>query len=294
MPGILAFFLFGRILLNEEALVIKDVAGKDSAVVLTIDQKEKILHGKDALTELNVNTMQEARTLEGKTIQQAGKSITINKVVPPNVVITSSMNGTNQYLGADQFQTIVNADPISQKKTTLEEAKQENVIGKSKSDHGYGRLVRHVLPSWMVGFFAAVIVGAILSSFNSALNSTATLFSLGVYQHMIRPEASEAQVIRAGKWFGWIIAIAAMSTAPLLMGQESIFGYLQKMNGLYFIPIFSVVVMGLLHRRVPAPAANTALVLGFTAIVLGYFVPPLRIGLERFTSSIFWGWCLLH
>ncbi len=54
-----------------------------------------------------------------------------------------------------------------------------------KPDQAYGTLVSEVLPPWLTGFFAAVVVGAILSSFNSALNSTATLFSLGVYQHLI-------------------------------------------------------------------------------------------------------------
>lgn len=140
-------------------------------------------------------------------------------------------------------------------------------------DHAYGTLVRDVLPEPLAGFFAAVMVGAILSSFNSALNSTATLFSLGIYPHFIRRGASQAQVIRSGKTFAWIIALTSMSVAPLLAGQASIFAYLQKMNGLYFIPIFSVVLIGMLTRRVPAIAAKVALVLGFTIIALGYFVP---------------------
>ncbi len=33
--------------------------------------------------------------------------------------------------------------------------------------------------------FAAVMVGAILSSFNAGLNSTSALFSLGLYKHII-------------------------------------------------------------------------------------------------------------
>ena len=143
-------------------------------------------------------------------------------------------------------------------------------------DQAYGKLVREVLPPSLAGFFAAAVVGAILSSFNSALNSTATLFSLGVYRHIIKHDATDdAHVIRVGKIFGAVIAILAMFTAPLLAGQPSIFGYLQKMNGLYFIPIFSVIVMGLLNRRVPAFAANIALVSGFVIISLGYFVPGL-------------------
>ena len=41
-----------------------------------------------------------------------------------------------------------------------------------------------------MGFFAAVMMGAILSSFNSALNSTCTLFSLGLYKSLINKEAN--------------------------------------------------------------------------------------------------------
>jgi SSS family solute:Na+ symporter len=155
----------------------------------------------------------------------------------------------------------------------------------SKKDKSYGALVRQVLPKPLTGFFAAVMVGAILSSFNSALNATATLFSLGIYRRYIRPSADERTVVRSGQIFGTCIAIFAMIVGPLLAGQDSIFGYLQKMNGLYFIPIFSVVLLGILDRRVPAWAANVALVTGFAAIAIGYFVLGdlmVAIGLNEF------------
>lgn len=142
-----------------------------------------------------------------------------------------------------------------------------------KADMAYGRLVNDVLPTSLVGFFAAVLVGAILSSFNSALNSTTTLFSLGVYKPFLRKDAAEREVVRSGKIFGWIMAVIAMTIAPLLASTGSIFAYLQKMNGLYFIPIFSVVVVGMLTRRTPPKAAKIALVAGLLIIAFGYFVP---------------------
>jgi len=143
-----------------------------------------------------------------------------------------------------------------------------------KADHAYGMLVNRVLPAPLTGFFAAAMIGAILSSFNSALNSSCTLFSLGLYKNVLKPEATEKQVVRSGKVFGWIVAGAAMSIAPLLANTESIFAYLQKMNGMYFIPIFSVVLVGMLSKRVPPKAAKIALVAGFVIIAVGYFVPP--------------------
>ncbi len=143
-----------------------------------------------------------------------------------------------------------------------------------KADHAYGLLVNRVLPEPLTGFFAAAMIGAILSSFNSALNSSCTLFSLGMYKSVIHKAASEQQVVRSGKIFGWIVAVVAMSLAPLLAKTESIFGYLQKMNGMYFIPIFAVVLVGMLTRRAPPIAAKFGLVAGFVAIAVGYFVSP--------------------
>lgn len=142
-----------------------------------------------------------------------------------------------------------------------------------KPDAAYGELVRAVLPRPLTGFFAAVMVGAILSSFNSALNSTSTLFSLGVYKRFLRREAAESEVVKSGKIVGWAVALAAMIIAPLLANTESIFVYLQKMNGIYFIPIFAVVVVGLLAKRVPPVAAKVGLVGGCAIIALGYFTP---------------------
>ena len=145
-----------------------------------------------------------------------------------------------------------------------------------KADTAYGLLVNKVLPPGVTGFFAAVMIGAILSSFNSALNSSCTLFSLGLYKNVIHKSASEAQVVRSGKWFGWIVSVVAMLIAPLLAQTTSIFGYLQKMNGMYFIPIFAVVLIGMLTKRVPAMAAKAGLIIGFLVIAVGYFVEPFK------------------
>ncbi len=157
------------------------------------------------------------------------------------------------------------------------------------ADHSYGQLVNRVLPTPLAGFFAAVMMGAILSSFNSALNSTCTLWSLGLYRTVINRQATNAQLVRSGKVFGWILAVVSMSLAPLLAGQESIFSYLQKMNGLYFIPILAVVVVGMVTRRVPPIAAKAALVTGFVVIALGYFVPPFTLIVDSLHEFHFLG-----
>lgn len=158
-----------------------------------------------------------------------------------------------------------------------------------KPDHAYGRLVSLVLPGPLNGFFAAAMIGAILSSFNSALNSSCTLFSMGLYKGVFRPRATEREVVRSSKWFGWFVTGAAICLAPLLANTTSIFGFMQKMNGIYFIPIFAVVLVGMVSRRVPPIAAKLALVVGFVVIAFGYFVYPFNQIVEAMHEFQFLG-----
>lgn len=148
--------------------------------------------------------------------------------------------------------------------------------GTIASDKAYGSLVNFVLPEWLTGFFAAVLLGAILSSFNSALNSTCTLFSLGIYKRLVRQDADDRHVVRTGRWFGVIITVISIAVAPLLAETGGIFNYLQKMNAIYFIPILTVVAVGMLTKRVPAKAAKFALIAGIVLIATGYFLPPFN------------------
>ncbi|MGF1579081.1 MAG: solute:sodium symporter family transporter [Gemmataceae bacterium] len=264
-PGMVAFFLFGMVPMPEQQRVpIKDIISKKDGIALVgsitpKEPQEVILIGEAASEALETQSVEEAQAKVGQFVYHDNEKILVEKVVGPEVVITQEDPGTNGY--------------YTKKELDERGIDYDSLISPRHRVDAYGALVRRVLPTWLAGFFAAVVAGAILSSFNSALNSTATLFSLGVYQHVVPGGAEDKSVIRAGKIFGGIIAIVSMTVAPLLAEQQSIFGYLQKMNGLYFIPIFSVVLVGMLTRRVPPMAANFALVLGFTVIALGYFVP---------------------
>lgn len=152
------------------------------------------------------------------------------------------------------------------------------------NDDAYGKLVSDVLPDHLTGFFAAVMVGAILSSFNAALNSTSALFSIGLYKHKINPTASDTQTVKAAKLFVTVIAIVSMIGAPLLSKTGSLFSYLQTMNAIYFIPIFAVVVMGLVNRRVPSGAAFLSMILGLVILISTLIVYPAANGGDGFDT----------
>lgn len=140
-------------------------------------------------------------------------------------------------------------------------------------DEAYPRLVAKVLPASMVGFFAAVLFGAILSSFNSALNSSVTLFGIDIYKEYFNKAATEKQVVKAGKTFGILLALLAMFIAPAIANApDGLFGYLQEVNGCYSIPIFTIIIVGYLTKNVPAIAAKIAIGLGVLLYSISQFI----------------------
>ena len=145
--------------------------------------------------------------------------------------------------------------------------------GLANGDEAYPSLVREVLPAPLLGFFAAVIFGAILSSFNSALNSSVTLFGLDIYKEHFNKEADEKTVVKAGKTFGIILAFLAMFIAPFIANApEGLFGYLQEVNGCYSIPILTIIVVGFLTKYVPAKAAKIGLASGVVLYIISQFI----------------------
>ncbi|NJB71104.1 SSS family solute:Na+ symporter [Saonia flava] len=160
--------------------------------------------------------------------------------------------------------------------------------GLASSDLAYPELVREVLPKPMVGFFAAVLFGAILSSFNSVLNSSVTLFGIDIYKQHINKNASESTVVKYGKIFGVCLALAAMFIAPLIANAGSLFNYLQEINGIYSIPILTIIVVGYLTKKVPAIAAKIGILSGSILYIISQFiVGPNRVekALEAAKSS---------
>jgi SSS family solute:Na+ symporter len=152
------------------------------------------------------------------------------------------------------------------------------------ADEAYPTLVKAVLPNVWLGFFAAVLFGAILSSFNSALNSSVTLFGIDIYKSHINTNADEKQVVKVGKQFGIILAIISMCVAPLIANApDGLFGYLQEVNGCYSIPILTIIVVGYLTKYVPAIAAKVAIISGVVLYSVSQFVlKPFVVGEENY------------
>ena len=130
-------------------------------------------------------------------------------------------------------------------------------------DAVYVKMVKEFLPPVGQGVLLAALVAAIMSTVSSVLNSSSTIWSIDVYQRHLRPNASEAQLVRVGRWSTFTIIVIGTAFAPLLLWWEGgIFIYIQDMAAFLAPPISVIFLAAFLWRRAHGRAATFTLVFG--------------------------------
>ncbi len=138
------------------------------------------------------------------------------------------------------------------------------------ADLAYPVLVASVLPSWLTGFFGAVMFGAILSSFYGGLNSVTTLFGVDIYKPLLRKSASDREVVLAGRLFGSALVVLCVLLAPSIAhAPEGLYTLMRKLMAFFNIPILSIILLGVLSKRASALCAYIAVPVGI--VFYGWF-----------------------
>ena len=146
--------------------------------------------------------------------------------------------------------------------------------GLANSDLAYPSLITTVVPNWLLGIIAAVLFGAILSSFNSALNSCVTLYTLDFHRPLFNQTASDSHLVRVGKRVGTGLAIVSICVAPFVSNAPSgLYDFLQECFGFYSMPILAIVLVGFYTKRVPACAPKITLVVHVILYSISKFLP---------------------
>ena len=200
------------------------------------------------------------RTFGAKNLAEGQKGVLIAaflKIFAPIILILPGITAAYLVLGAE--------DPEMVSAMTADNGSIDN-------NRAYGSLVSRVLPGWLLGFFAAVIVGSILSTFNSVLNSSATLFSLDVYKKYLDKNASTQRVVRVGQICSLVVAIFAVIAAPnIFHGRKGVFDFFQNLNGVYFTPLCAIMLLAMFNKKVNGTSALISIAVGLGLMVLGTF-----------------------
>lgn len=124
-----------------------------------------------------------------------------------------------------------------------------------RGDEAYPLLVSRLLPNAFIGFFGAVLFGAIISTFNSTINSCSTIFAVNIYKPYKKGTVNNSDSIKAGKWFGTGLAIFAAICAPFIKSApQGLYMFMQEFNALFTVPMLLMILVGMLSKTASSKA----------------------------------------
>jgi len=126
-------------------------------------------------------------------------------------------------------------------------------------DAAYGQIVGDVLPAWLSGVFAAAMAAAVLSTYNSNLNSATALYVCDIHEPYINDDIN---VPKLSAWVTVALTFISLALVPVYAQADSIINLLQQLWGLFSMPILSIFIVGLLFKNVHANAGIAAVIFG--------------------------------
>ena len=131
-------------------------------------------------------------------------------------------------------------------------------------DMVFPTLVTQLLPTGMRGLIVACLLAALMSSLASLFNSSASLFTIDVYEK-IRPGRTQTHYVWVGRMATAVTVGLGILWIPVmkLVSTGGLYQYLQSVQGYMAPPICAVFVLGLFWKRINATGAVWGLGAGF-------------------------------
>jgi len=171
--------------------------------------------------------------------------------------------------------------PRELKETTIEtqSGEMKKVLAFTiAGDRVFPTLVTALLPSGIRGLIVACLLAALMSSLASLFNSSASLFTVDIYEKL-RPGRSELHLLTVGRIATTVTVGLGMVWIPVMakISGGGLYQYLQSVQGYLAPPITAVFFLGLFWKRINSNGATWGLALGFV------------LGMIKLTIQAFFG-----
>ncbi|MEJ6733635.1 MAG: hypothetical protein QNK90_16330 [Opitutaceae bacterium] len=133
------------------------------------------------------------------------------------------------------------------------------------AEGAYFAIAQTVFPVGMMGLLAAGIFAATMSSMDSGLNRNAGIFVKNFYQPILRPDATDKELLNVGKSVTVVLGLLVIMIAIFYSQIKglSLFELMLKFQILVSLPYVVPLVLGLIIRRTPGWTGWSTLVVCF-------------------------------
>ena len=131
-------------------------------------------------------------------------------------------------------------------------------------DQVFPTMVANLLPSGLRGLVVAGLLAALMSSLSSLFNSSASLFTVDIYEKL-RPGRSEKHLVFVGRIATTVVVGLGILWIPVMrrVSGGGLYQYLQSVQSYLAPPITAVFLLGLFWPRINSCGAVWGLGVGF-------------------------------
>ncbi|WP_165232522.1 sodium:solute symporter family transporter [Aquisphaera insulae] len=110
----------------------------------------------------------------------------------------------------------------------------------------------------LLGLGVTAMIAGFMSGMAGNVSAFATVWTYDVYRPLINKKASDAHYLSMGRWCSLLGVLMSIGTAYALFYFSNILEFLQVLIFFFIVPLFGVVILGMLWKRATPTAAFVA------------------------------------
>lgn len=122
-------------------------------------------------------------------------------------------------------------------------------------------LIRYAGPG-LLGLGITALIAGFMSGMAGNVSAFSAVWSYDIYRPLLRPSATDTQLLRMGRWSTVLGVLVSIGTAYFAMHFSSIMDYVQALFSFFVTPLFGTVILGMLWKRATGAGAFWGLFAG--------------------------------
>jgi len=138
----------------------------------------------------------------------------------------------------------------------------------------YPLLCTELLPAGMLGLAVAAMFSATMSTLSADYNVCASVLTNDVYKRLVRPRASQSELVLVGRCMTLVVGAVALLTAFLMARgkAEDLFRIMVTLFGVATAPVAVPMLLGLVSRRATNQGATAGFLVGIACGLALFFL----------------------
>jgi SSS family solute:Na+ symporter len=176
----------------------------------------------------------------------------------------------------------------------------------SKPDQVFPFFIVTQLPSGVVGIVIAAVLAAGMSTLDSSLNTSATVWAIDFYSRWKKIEADDRKLLSITRWTTIIIGAIGTGAALLMIEVKTALDVWWQISAVFGGGMLGLFLLGLIVPGATSKVAQIATIIGILVVAWNSLLPrfdlipqwlalplhPLLVGLAGTMAILFFGWLL--